>query len=52
MIAWLYHGLRWTWGGYPISDPRAGYNIFSGPLADIFLVGMITHWIKNRRRDR
>ena len=30
---WLYHAARWTW-----HDPD-GYNIISGPLADITLLG-------------
>jgi hypothetical protein len=30
---WIYHAARWTW-----HDPD-GYNVISGPLADITLLG-------------
>lgn len=39
MITWLYHGLSWTWGGYRFRSSAAGYNIFSGDVGDITLVG-------------
>ena len=32
-LDWLWHAVRWTW-----HDPD-GYNIISGPLADITLIG-------------
>lgn len=40
MLEHLYHALQWTWGGYPFLDPKAGYNICSGPLADLSLLGV------------
>lgn len=41
VIVWLYHGLQWTWGGTPFRNPATGYNIVSGDLGDLFIVGFI-----------
>ena len=39
VILWLYHGIAWTWGGTPFRSAATGYNIVSGDLGDLALLG-------------
>lgn len=41
VLVWLYHGIQWTWGGTPFRSPATGYNIVSGDLGDLFVLGFV-----------
>jgi hypothetical protein len=41
-FSWLWHAAQWTW-----TDPE-GYNVFSGPLADITILTALGVFLYHR----